>query len=65
MAALKALYHRGRVVELNVLKNTYSLQVGKEGHTVKLWRIGKEIGQAIRRKKRGEGGEELVAGADI
>ena len=42
IAALKALYHRGRLIELDVRQDPYSLQVPKQGHAVKLWGIGEE-----------------------
>ena len=53
-AALKALYHRGRLVELNVRQDSNDPKVRKQGHAVKLWGIREEIEQTIRGKKRGE-----------
>ena len=55
-AAIKALYHCGRSVELNIQQDPNSLQVCKQGHTVNFWGIREEIRQTLGRMKRGEGG---------
>ena len=57
-AAIKALYHCGRLVELNIQQDPNSLQVCKQGHTVNFWGIREEIRQTLGRMKRGEGEEE-------
>ena len=60
-AVLKALYHRGRLVGLDVRRDQDSLQVRKQGHVVRLWGNGEEIRQTLGRTKKGEGWEELVS----
>ena len=60
-ATLKALYHRGRLVELNFRQDPNSPQIRTYGHTIELWGIGEEIGQAIGGMKRGVDGKEPAA----
>ena len=43
-AAIKTLYHRGRLVELNVWQDPNGPQVRKQGNEVKLWGIREEKG---------------------
>ena len=58
-AALQALYHCGKLVELDVRQDPDSLQVRKQYKAVKLWRHSKmqkrveelKVGDSERRKK--------------